>query len=100
MITPINKRSGVVYALAAYGWWGIAPFYFKAVAHVPALEVLAHRIVWSVILLAGLITGIVGGLVVAWLSGSALAVSGPAAGLIAIVLPAIAFGIGLVFGFY
>lgn len=40
--------------------------------------------------LAGLVTGIIGGLVVAWLSGSNLAVSGPAAGLTAIVLVAIA----------
>lgn len=39
--------------------------------------------------LAGLITGIVGGVVVAWASGSHLAVSGPAAGLTTIVLVAI-----------
>lgn len=37
-------------------------------------------------LMAGLITGIVGGLVVAWLSGSPLSVSGPAAGLTVIVM--------------
>ncbi|MBJ6109965.1 SulP family inorganic anion transporter [Hymenobacter sp. BT523] len=41
-------------------------------------------------LLAGLVTGIVGGLVVSWLSGSQLSVSGPAAGLTVIVLGAIA----------
>ncbi len=40
-------------------------------------------------LFSGIITGIVGGLVVAWLGGSALLVSGPAAGLAAIVLAAI-----------
>ncbi|WP_214228739.1 SulP family inorganic anion transporter [Pedobacter sp. B4-66] len=40
-------------------------------------------------LFAGLITGIVGGVVVASLSGSQLSVSGPAAGLTAIVLGAI-----------
>ena len=40
-------------------------------------------------LLSGIITGIVGGLVVAWLSGSALSVSGPAAGLAVIVLEGI-----------
>ncbi|MHC2992875.1 membrane protein [Pontibacter sp. HJ8] len=37
-------------------------------------------------LLSGIITGIVGGVVVAWLSGSNLSVSGPAAGLTVIVL--------------
>ena len=40
--------------------------------------------------MAGLITGVIGGLVTGSLSGSALAVSGPAAGLTAIVLAAIA----------
>ncbi len=40
--------------------------------------------------LAGLVSGIVGGLVVAWASGSQVAVSGPAAGLITITLSAIA----------
>lgn len=40
-------------------------------------------------LFAGLVTGIVGGIVVSWLGGSALLVSGPAAGLAAIVLAAI-----------
>ena len=41
-------------------------------------------------LLAGLVTGIVGGVLVSWLSGSQLSVSGPAAGLTVIVLSAIA----------
>ncbi len=45
-------RVGVAYGIAAYGFWGLAPIYFKAVANIPALEVLAHRIVWSVVLLA------------------------------------------------
>ena len=40
--------------------------------------------------IAGLISGMVGGIVVAWASGSAVAVSGPAAGLITIVIAAIA----------
>lgn len=37
-------------------------------------------------LFAGIITGVVGGVIVAWLSGSQLSVSGPAAGLTVIVL--------------
>lgn len=40
-------------------------------------------------LFSGLITGLVGGLIVSWLSGSQLAVSGPAAGLTVIVVNAI-----------
>jgi chloramphenicol-sensitive protein RarD len=50
-----SKRTGVLYGLAAYGWWGLVVVYFKWVRHVPPLELLAHRIVWSVLLLAGLL---------------------------------------------
>ncbi|MBU0640167.1 MAG: EamA family transporter RarD [Planctomycetes bacterium] len=42
-----TARLGVVCGIAAYGLWGAFPIYFKAVKSVPALEVLAHRIVWS-----------------------------------------------------
>jgi len=47
-----QARSGVVYGLAAYLFWGFVPIYFKAVSHVPPLEVLAHRILWSWALLS------------------------------------------------
>lgn len=46
-----DLRQGVIFALAAYSIWGIAPVYFKSVAHVPAFEVLVHRIIWSVVFL-------------------------------------------------
>jgi rarD protein len=39
---------GFAFALAAYFMWGFLPFYMKAVAHIPATEVVAHRIIWSV----------------------------------------------------
>ena len=39
---------GFVLALCAYLLWGMLPFYMKSVAHLPLLEVIAHRIVWSV----------------------------------------------------
>ncbi len=44
----------MAYGLAAYLWWGLGPVYFKAVGQVPALEVLAHRVLWSAALLVGL----------------------------------------------
>jgi chloramphenicol-sensitive protein RarD len=44
------QREGVAYALAAYGSWGLFPLFWKLLAHVPAPEVLAHRIVWSLVL--------------------------------------------------
>ena len=49
---PRHARAGLAYGLIAYGWWGLVPAYFKLVAEVPALLVLAHRVVWSVVLLA------------------------------------------------
>ena len=45
-----RTRTGMLYALATFGAWGLNPFYFKAVAEIPALEVLAHRVVWSSLL--------------------------------------------------
>ena len=51
-----QTREGYCYALAAYGMWGLVPLYFKAIQSVPPLEVLAHRIVWSVFSLAALLT--------------------------------------------
>lgn len=51
-----ETATGVLFAIAAFTFWGLAPIYFKAVASVPAFEVLAHRILWSVILLLGLVS--------------------------------------------
>lgn len=43
-----EARTGVLLGLGAYTMWGVFPVYFKLVQDVPALEVLAHRIVWAV----------------------------------------------------
>ena len=51
--SPSETRIGVAYAMAAFLFWGLAVLYFKAVAHVPPFEILAHRILWSVPLLVG-----------------------------------------------
>lgn len=47
---PKNEDSlrGFGFALAAYLMWGFLPLYMKAMAHIPTLEVLAHRVIWSV----------------------------------------------------
>lgn len=43
-----NKiKAGILYGLGAYGLWGILPIYWKQVHHVPALEILANRFIWS-----------------------------------------------------
>jgi chloramphenicol-sensitive protein RarD len=39
---------GFFFALSAYFLWGLLPIFLKAVAHIPAVEVVAHRILWSV----------------------------------------------------
>ena len=44
-----------MFALAAYTMWGIAPMYFKLLGNVPALEIVMHRIVWSVLVLCVLL---------------------------------------------
>ncbi len=41
-------RRGFFFALASYLFWGWLPIYMKWVAHIPAMEVVAHRVVWSV----------------------------------------------------
>ncbi len=43
-----RQREGFLYALAAFGFWGLVAVYFKALQHVPAMEVLAHRVFWSI----------------------------------------------------
>ncbi len=43
-----SGRLGFFYALGAYGLWGFLPLYFRLLDHVPAAEMIAHRIIWSV----------------------------------------------------
>ena len=55
-----DSRSGWFYGIGAYGFWGLVPIYFYAVREVPALELLAQRIVWSTVLL-GIILCLIAG---------------------------------------
>ena len=43
-----DSRAGFLFALTAYLLWGFLPLYMKALAHIPPVEVIAHRVVWSV----------------------------------------------------
>lgn len=47
------KRRGVIAALGAFTIWGLAPVFFKWIETVPPTEIIAHRILWSVPMLAG-----------------------------------------------
>jgi chloramphenicol-sensitive protein RarD len=51
-----ERRRGLALALAAFGFWGFAPIYFKALRHVSPLDILAHRVAWSVPFLAVLLS--------------------------------------------
>lgn len=59
MSSPDSARrqtvAGVVYAGGAFLAWGGSPVYWKALQSVPALEIVAHRVVWSLLFLAVLI---------------------------------------------
>lgn len=49
-------RRGILFALACYGAWGLFPAFWKLVAAVPPAEVLAHRVIWSLLVVAILLT--------------------------------------------
>lgn len=48
-VTPENTRIGILAGLAAYFIWGLVPIFFKQIAEVPAVEIIAHRVVWAMI---------------------------------------------------
>lgn len=39
---------GLALAITAYVLWGFLPLYMKLLAHVPAMEIVAHRVIWSI----------------------------------------------------
>jgi len=44
-------RSGIIYAALAFLCWGLFPIYFHALGDVPPLQILAHRMLWSLVFL-------------------------------------------------
>ena len=50
-----SAKLGSLYAILAYGAWGLLPLYWKLFGQIPALEVLSHRIIWSAVLLSGVL---------------------------------------------
>lgn len=49
-------RTGTIYGFLAYASWGVLPLYFQALAPAQAFEILAHRIVWSLVFCLILVT--------------------------------------------
>ncbi|WP_187970342.1 EamA family transporter RarD [Aquibium microcysteis] len=81
-----GARRGFVYALLAYGLWGTLPLFLKAVSHLPALEVVAHRVLWSIPIAGAVLvaTGRTGDLKAALRSPRTVALASLTAGLISI----------------
>jgi len=44
-----TSRTGIGYGLAAYVIWGLFPLYWPLLAPTPASQILAHRMVWSLV---------------------------------------------------
>lgn len=44
-------RTGLILAVGAYASWGLLPLYLRLLRGVPALQLLSHRVLWSVVLL-------------------------------------------------
>ncbi len=76
------REQGLAAGAAAYFLWGIFPIYFKALAFAPPVEILAHRVVWALVVLVP---------VVLWqrLGGQLLAALRPGRGLLFLVASAL-----------
>src|SRR5215831_1892164 len=51
-----QARTGYVFGVAAYLCWGLFPLYWKLLRPAGALEILAHRVVWSFLFVAVVVT--------------------------------------------
>jgi chloramphenicol-sensitive protein RarD len=50
-----HSRTGFALGLGAYALWGVLPIYFKVIEVLPATDIVAHRVIWSIPFLAVLI---------------------------------------------
>ena len=84
--------SGFWSGVAAYTIWGLVPLYWKLLKHVPAIQVLGHRIVWSLAVLIILVAAMRRGGRATFGGGGATlgAISGRVVGLYAIAAALIA----------
>ncbi|MEM9485229.1 MAG: EamA family transporter RarD [Cyanobacteria bacterium P01_F01_bin.116] len=52
----VNKQTGPLYAFLAYGSWGLLPIYWKFFQSTSPIEVLSHRMLWSLVFLGVILT--------------------------------------------
>ncbi|MFP7298339.1 EamA family transporter RarD [Neobacillus niacini] len=53
-----ENTKGIYYTAGAYIFWGVLPIYWKFIDQIPAMEILAHRVIWSfvfVLLIVGIL---------------------------------------------
>src|SRR5688572_1342692 len=50
-----NSRTGTLYGVAAYAMWGLFPLYWPLLEPAGAVEILAHRVIWSLLVVIALI---------------------------------------------
>ncbi|WGW02427.1 EamA family transporter RarD [Tropicibacter oceani] len=76
-----DSKTGILAMIGACVIWGLSPLYYKLLTHVPPLELLAHRTLWSLAIFAGLLAvqGRLGALRAALGSPRAVAILGVAA---------------------
>lgn len=81
-----ETASGVAAMIAAATIWGLSPLYYRLIAHVPPLEVLAHRTLWSALffVLVLMVQGRIGALAQAMRGRRSLAIIALAALMISL----------------
>lgn len=52
---PTDTTRGLLYAFAAHALWGLVPLFWKQLVHVPAPELVAHRVAWSLVFVLGIL---------------------------------------------
>jgi len=54
----VKQNQGLLYALSAYVFWGVVPIFWKQLDGIASFEIIAHRMVWSCLIVFGLIIGL------------------------------------------
>jgi chloramphenicol-sensitive protein RarD len=64
----LSPAAGVAFAVSAYAWWGVVTvWFFKQVTHVPPVDIVAHRLAWTLLFVLALLAIFVpGGLATYW----------------------------------
>ncbi|NIJ78535.1 chloramphenicol-sensitive protein RarD [Xanthomonas campestris] len=52
-VSPIEARRGLLITASSFVIWGLVPLYWHLLKAVPSLQIIAHRIVWSALLVVG-----------------------------------------------